>query len=141
MRGPEPGPTPQHLPGPGGHVAVRIDARTLCDWYGFHHSFARAMGFPDFYGRNMDAWIDCMTSLDALDDGLTAVHVPPGGMLTLVLENHAALRAAAPDIDQALADCTAFVNWRRLVAGEAPVLSLCYDSRGSIQQERPDHDL
>jgi len=31
MRGPEPGPTPQHLPGPGGHVAVRIDERTLDD--------------------------------------------------------------------------------------------------------------
>lgn len=31
MRGPGSGSTPRYLPGPGGHVAVRIDERTLAD--------------------------------------------------------------------------------------------------------------
>jgi len=40
---------------------VRVDATHIRDWDNFHDVFADAFGFPDFYGRNMDAWVDCMT--------------------------------------------------------------------------------
>jgi len=30
------------------------------DWETFHDEFQEKMGFFDGYGRNMDAWIDCM---------------------------------------------------------------------------------
>jgi RNAse (barnase) inhibitor barstar len=48
---------------------VRIDGTRLQSWDAFHSAFASAFGFPDFYGRNMDAWIDCMTSLDSPGTG------------------------------------------------------------------------
>lgn len=44
-------------------LAIQLDE--IKDWPTFHDVFQRTLGFPDFYGRNMDAWIDCMTSLDA----------------------------------------------------------------------------
>jgi RNAse (barnase) inhibitor barstar len=32
----------------------------------FHEAFASALGFPSWYGRNMDAWIDCMSSREVM---------------------------------------------------------------------------
>ena len=40
---------------------VQIDGSAISDWNSFHDIFAAAFGFPAFYGRNMNAWIDCMT--------------------------------------------------------------------------------
>jgi hypothetical protein len=45
----------------GKRMIVRIDTRLITDWASFHDVFARSFGFPDYYGRNMDAWNDCMT--------------------------------------------------------------------------------
>ncbi|MDZ4753789.1 MAG: barstar family protein [Phycisphaerae bacterium] len=33
------------------------------------YTFAETFGFPGFYGRNMNAWNDCMTFLDGPDAG------------------------------------------------------------------------
>ena len=87
---------------------------------------AREMGFPGFYGRNMNAWIDRMTSLDEPDDGMTSVHAPKGGMLTLHLDHVGELASRCPDIYEAIIDCSAFVNYRRIEVGEEPVLVLSY---------------
>ena len=65
------------------YVQVAIDCRELTNWDSYHDAFAAAFGFPDFYGRNMNAWIDCLTSLDVPDDGLTTVHAPHGGSVVL----------------------------------------------------------
>lgn len=105
---------------------VRIDARKIADWESFHDVFAEEMGFPDFYGRNMDAWIDCLTSLDVPDDGMTSVHAPKGGMLTLHLDHIGDLANRCPDIYDAIVECSAFVNYRRIEADEEPVLALSY---------------
>ena len=64
---------------------ARIDCETIDDWDSFHHEFNRVFGFPDFYGRNMDAWIDYMTSIDAPDDGMTNIHCESGKVLTIEL--------------------------------------------------------
>ena len=37
---------------------VKIDCNKIKDWDSFHDIFAKEFGFPDFYGRNMDAWKD-----------------------------------------------------------------------------------
>ena len=47
------------------------------DWDTFQDTFAQALGFPGFYGRNMDAWIDCLTYADE-DDGMRGITVGPG---------------------------------------------------------------
>ena len=113
-------------PSPRFYSEVKIDLRDISDWTSFHATFRRAMGFPDFYGANMNAWIDCMTSVDAPEDGMSTIHAPPGGVLVLALGSVADFKTRCPEIFDALVDASAFVNWRRLETGDAPVLSLSY---------------
>ncbi len=42
--------------------SVRLQTQSIHDWDGFHSVFAKTLGFPGYYGRNMNAWIDCMTT-------------------------------------------------------------------------------
>jgi hypothetical protein len=73
----------------------------------------------------MDAWIDCMPSIDHPEDGMTKVYTPPGGSLVLELENMLDLWKRCPKIARAIIDCSSFVNFRRLEGGEeVPVLFL-----------------
>jgi RNAse (barnase) inhibitor barstar len=53
---------------------VDVDVLPITDWDSFHDTFAVALGFPDFYGRNMNAWVDCLTYED---DGMTAFPMNP----------------------------------------------------------------
>jgi RNAse (barnase) inhibitor barstar len=105
-------------------IAVSIPVDAITDWPSFHDVFQRVLGFPDFYGRNMDAWIDCMTSVDAPADGLTKVTVRPGELLVMRIDNALNFRRRCPEQFEALIECCAFVNFRRTDVGHAPVLAL-----------------
>lgn len=72
----------------------------------------------------MDAWIDCMTSLDAAADGLTTVTVLPGEILILEIGDPLDFRNRCPEQYAALIEYSAFVNFRRCEIGEPPVLAL-----------------
>jgi Barstar (barnase inhibitor) len=103
---------------------VRIDASQLRDWDAFHTIFASAFGFPDFYGRNMNAWIDCMTDLGHPENGMTTVH---GSETDPVVVNLTNTDRAPKEILDALVDCAASVNRRSIDAGEPVVLILAFD--------------
>ena len=105
---------------------VRLDTRRITDWDSFHEVFTELFGFPDFYGRNMDAWNDCMTYLDDPTAGMTAIHAPRGGILTLQLEHVDDFARRCPDQYEAIVECAAFVNWRRIEIGGTAVLALSY---------------
>jgi 2-amino-4-hydroxy-6-hydroxymethyldihydropteridine diphosphokinase len=100
---------------------VHINCAAIRDWASFHDEFARAMGFPSFYERNMDAWIDCMTSLDEPRDGMTSVHCTPPDVVTLLLDRADLL---PKELLAEIHDCAGFVNWRRLDLGLRPVLAI-----------------
>ena len=102
---------------------VNIDGSQLSDWAAFHDVFAELLGFPDFYGRNMDAWIDCMTSLASPDDGLTSVHGSSTDPVVLHIQNASSVPS---DLLDALSECAAFVNWRRIEVGEPAILALSF---------------
>ena len=105
---------------------IAIDAAQIRDWPTFHTAFATALGFPEFYGRNMNAWIDCMTSLDDPGAGMSKLHAPQNGIVLLKVLNAKAFAARCPEQYAALNECSAFVNWRRREQGGAPVLALSY---------------
>ena len=105
---------------------VVLECDRIVDWRSFHAEFARLFGFPTFYGRNMNAWIDCMTSLDSPNDGMSEVHCAPGTVLTLQLENVESFRSRCREQYDALVECSAFVNWRRIELGEPSVLALSF---------------
>ena len=108
------------------HSEVSIDLRQVHDWPTFHSLFKQKMGFPDFYGQNLDAWIDCMTAVDAPEEKMSSVHAPLGGVLVIVLQSVGDFKKRCPEIFEALVDCVAFVNHRRIERGDSPVLSLSY---------------
>lgn len=103
---------------------VIIPTDKIVDWATFHQVFAETLGFPAYYGRNMDAWIDCMTYVDAPDDRMVQCAIQPGELMTLQIDDADDFAARCPDQFKDLVECTAFVNYRRVEAGGAPVLSL-----------------
>ena len=40
---------------------ARLNGELFTDWESFHTVSAEVFGFPEFYGRNMNAWIDCLS--------------------------------------------------------------------------------
>src|SRR6267142_2180649 len=103
-------------------TTVRVDADQIKDWPSFHRAFADAFGFPEFYGLNMDAWIDCLTYLDDPSSGMTKVHTTGSGVVSLVVDNAANFKKRCPEQFASLVECAAFVNWRRMEKGDVPVL-------------------
>jgi RNAse (barnase) inhibitor barstar len=107
---------------------VIMDGKNLKDWTSFYQEFTKAFGFPAFYGQNMDAWIDCMSSLSDPEDRLSTIHCAMGRVVTLQIEHAAELKANHRDIYEALVECAAFVNWRLIEVGEPPVLALSFNA-------------
>ena len=105
-------------------MSTGFDTTKICDWASFHDVFSETFGFPDFYGRNMDAWIDCMTNLDDPAAGMSKIHAPEGGVLTLQLDGVDGFAERCPEQYRAVVDCCAFVNWRRMKSVNGPC-SLC----------------
>ncbi|MGJ4948599.1 barstar family protein [Bradyrhizobium sp. HKCCYLS20291] len=103
---------------------VNIPSQRIHDWDSFHRVFQEILGFPDFYGCNMNAWIDCMTYVDDPDSGMSATTVAEGEVLVLRIDDAAGLQRRCPEHYQALLEGTAFVNHRRIGCGQAPVLAL-----------------
>ncbi len=110
-------------------TVVRLDCDRITDWASFHAVFAEVFGFPGFYGRNMNAWIDCMSYLDEPSAGMSTVGVPSGGVLTLQLDGVDEFAARCPEQYAALIECAGFVNWRRSEAGEGAMLALAFHKR------------
>jgi hypothetical protein len=106
---------------------VKIDASSIDSWETFHSVFAEALGFPDFYGRNMDAWIDCLTHADDADAGMLRVTTAPGHVLTLLIQHGGSFSHRCPQQYAALIECFGAVNNRRVDNGEPPVLMLAFE--------------
>lgn len=104
---------------------VRIDGGCITDFETFHDTFAKAFAFPEWYGRNWDAWIDLMTHFDE-PEPMCGFSVSPGESVTVLIENAEAFRHQTPETYNTFIDCSAFVNWRRLKVGEAAYLCIAF---------------
>ena len=91
-----------------------IDGKKLISWDAFHAEFKKEMHFPDYYGENMDAWIDC---IDELSDEPTILQI----------ENGKYLKENVPELFNAILECGAFVNYRKIEVGEKPNLIIATD--------------
>ena len=105
---------------------VKINCDNIHDWDSFHDEFSRVLGFPDFYGRNMNAWIDCMTSLDHPEDEMTKVHCTKGKVITIELVNVGVFKSKFPEQFNAILESSSFVNYRRNEIGKDSVIALSY---------------
>lgn len=104
---------------------VQLDGKKIITREAFHDECQSAFGFPGFYGRNMDAWIDALSYLrDAAGNGMTRFRLNPDEVLEIRLLHSGVLRKKAPDILGMLEECVEEVNERYLEAGEKPALAL-----------------
>ncbi|AFD28046.1 barstar family protein [Deinococcus gobiensis] len=90
---------------------VTFDTASVRDWQSFHDVSMRTFGFPNFYGRNMNAWIDCLTYLDE-GDGMSSFILGPDELLHIHVPDFAIFAARLPDVSSAFLDCVAFANQR-----------------------------
>ena len=102
---------------------VRLNSEMIRDWPSFHAEFGTTLGFPDFYGANMNAWIDCLSDLRE-DTGMVGIRLGPGEILELEIPGIKALRERVPELVDALLDCTAAVNQRYVADGQRPAVVL-----------------
>ncbi len=73
----------------------------------FHADAQRALGFPDYYGKNLASWIDCIAELDVPDDGGTL----------LVLRRYDAFASAEPRLAQTILDSIESASRHFLLTG------------------------
>jgi RNAse (barnase) inhibitor barstar len=106
-------------------MIVEVDLADVNDWDSFHGAFDKVLGFPSFYGRNMNAWVDVMSDLSKPGVyGMTKVEVPRGEDLVVLLKSAREFRLRQPEIFSALVDSTADVNRRKATFTDAGRLLL-----------------
>lgn len=104
-------------------ATVQLNGATITDVATFHAESQRAFGFPEFYGANMDAWIDCLSYLRD-DEGMASVRLKPDEVLTIEVVDSAAWRQANPELLDEVTFCIAMINDRYADYGEKPALLL-----------------
>jgi hypothetical protein len=100
-----------------------FDGARIDGWDAFHDQSAAVFGFPDFYGRNMNAWIDCLIYVRE-GDGMSRFTLGPEAPLVVEVANSQVFRERAPEIFTAFLDGVTFVNNEQRAAGETPALQL-----------------
>ena len=105
-------------------ASIRFESSGVQDWNSFHEYCKEVFGFFDGYGKNMNAWIDCMSSLD--EEGMTKFLIKPDEMLHIEFTKTEEFRERLPEIFDAFVDCSAFVNQRYIESGRGPALSLVF---------------
>jgi len=104
-------------------AVATLSGDKITDWESFHDIYAAEFGFPDFYGRNMDAWVDCLTYINE-GDGMSRFVLEPGEILRIEVTHSESLRKLVPEVFHSLVGCTRFVNERSVLAGDDPRLEL-----------------
>ena len=93
-------------------IEISIDFNQVNSWETFHSIFNKTMGFPEYYGNNMNAWIDCMSYVDEPETGMTEINIKEGESLEIKVIGTESAFKNCPEIFTAFIECTAFVNQR-----------------------------
>jgi RNAse (barnase) inhibitor barstar len=92
---------------------ITIDGTSLTDWNAFHEVFEKALNFPAYYGKNMDAWIECMTEIKE--------------SLLISITDSEAFKESSEEIYFTVLECTALVNSIKLDEGYDTVIAVSLD--------------
>lgn len=105
-------------------MTVYLDGSQIADWDSFHDICATAFGFPEFYGRNGNARIDCVSYIDSPEAGMTRLHIDSSGFLDIRLSDVDALSDRCPEVLLGLVAWIAFVNQRFIESDCRPPIRL-----------------
>jgi RNAse (barnase) inhibitor barstar len=99
---------------------IQIDCKGLTE-KDLHLVFKEKLGFPDFYGMNWDALIDCLSSLRDPETGMTEVSLEEDEVLLIYCND---LSKSKFD-SNVFIDVIEFVNARGLAWFNKPFVVLC----------------
>jgi RNAse (barnase) inhibitor barstar len=90
-----------------GYAIHELDGAAWTTPADFHTDAQRALNFPDYYGKNLASWVDCVAELAVPDDG---------GML-LVFRRFDVFAHAQPQLAQTILDSIESTSRRFLLTG------------------------
>ena len=102
---------------------IQLDGECINSWEAFHTECQRAFGFPDYYGRNMNAWVDCLSYLRD-EEGMTKFRLDSDEVLRIEILHASNLKQKTPEILEELTFCVEAINERYEDYGEKPALKL-----------------
>jgi RNAse (barnase) inhibitor barstar len=107
-------------------AVVRINSNDIVDWNSFHRIFQNAFGFPDGYGMNRDAWIDCMSYLRDAGAKMSSLVLKKDEILNLEILESKDFQTRMPEIFKAFVECAAAVNQRFVRYDGCPGIALVF---------------
>lgn len=112
------------LPFASAYRCCSIDFSHIFTLEALYDALNNTFGFPEFFGHNIDAAIDCLFSLPYPADGMTQVHLAENESLVIQAIN---FTNCQPDIQQALLVIISAVNmrWRDKQLSNAILLYTC----------------
>ena len=97
----------------GGYQIVRLDAGSWTKQADFHRDIKAALDFPDYYGRNLDAFNDCMRDVASWDYGASR----DATGTVLVFTGYDAFASREPQAAQHILDIVALNARRAMLYG------------------------
>jgi len=92
--------------------SIQIQEDIFLDQERFHAEFSRIMGFPDFYGSNWDAWIDCMSHINETNEAMSEVTVAKDEALEIEVLVSDGREYDKTSVYAAFSSCVSAVNGR-----------------------------
>ncbi|WP_228351000.1 MULTISPECIES: barstar family protein [Limnobaculum] len=88
---------------------IILNLSDINDIDSLYKELALLFGFPDFFGRNVDAVIDCIFGVRYPEEGMTKINISKDGCLALKIKNF----SNAPDIvKETIISIIEFVNYK-----------------------------
>ena len=105
---------------------ANVDLTGIQTWSELDERWAAALGFPDWYGRNRDAWLDIMSSLDEI--GMVQHPFEGRGAILIEVQGAEELVRRRPEVFAELVALTVAANERYEHSGSGRGVALVFVS-------------
>ena len=112
--------------------SITLDFAHLATPLALHAALKQALGFPDFYGANFAALVDCLSGLRFPEEGMCGVTLATEEVLQMHVLN---LSSADDEVRDLLLCAVEDVNTREVQRGRLPPIAL---SLWRSEADRPD---
>ncbi|AYG99818.1 barstar family protein [Pectobacterium parmentieri] len=102
--------------------SIFLDFSSISNLDELYDELALQFGFPDFFGRNIDAVIDCIFGVRYPDEGMTKINISGSGCLSLNIRNFS---SADVKLKDSVIYIVEFVNYKYQFKGLEPAILLC----------------
>ncbi|WP_143310278.1 barstar family protein [Chitinophaga vietnamensis] len=101
---------------------IQLDFKAINSLETLHHTLKEQMGFPDFYGANIHALIDCLSSIRYPEDGMSKITLEKDEILMIETTQ---LSQASEVLLRHLLIAVEDVNNRQIARGNQPDIYIC----------------